>query len=929
MFVLLFTTQENITQSSQEQQCSRSLRTPMHDNTLTNSNRDKLIQIAERYGHPLKFYNVEELCTDRIKKIKEFFPNVGVDRHSIAMFYRLFIPYLLLPQDIQKAIYLDSDIIFKLDITELWQIELADKPFGAIPEVWQFKDIQDGINTKRKSIMICGEDVVDVEDYFNSGVLLMNLKVLHDQEDTLMTGMKFISENPQFDFLDQDILNYCFSTTYLKLPIKFNRFVLYARRENDWTIQENIYHYAASRMCFVMDSRDVYNQLFMSYFIKTPWVDADMLAALSGTFSSQKKYPISVIIPLYNEEDYIGECLDCLLAQTFQAFEIVVVDDCSTDNSVAVVEDYMPRFNGRLKLAQTEKNSGGGGYVPRNIGLKLARGEYVYILDADDLILTTALETFYTSAILYDAEVVYTKSCYFVNAPNSISLYRDFITRKSPRINTEFTIGNTNNNLSRLFSSDGRGEFNTIQTTFCQREFLLANKLFFPQITRTGDFLWVVSVYCHVNRFLRISTPLCLRRRYNDNSITRTVRSPQEQCSFWLGGLAEFAKSLNELKRENKILNENPIYDLTILKKNLLWSLDRTEYARKELGSEELFKVLLSDFTKEFSNSSASLLSLFLSFIDNEIRMNEYYSGIFNKFKNYFTARIDIKLMSAESDFQIVSISDDKAKIENPKWFQKDGIGYIIHSCTGSLKFAVKSSMNGKLWLNLKAMDIRKDGDRTKRIPYFIDYTKLIVNDKLIFDKIVPAWHNKNYNYYLNVKADEEIKIQVEWLPHRADSIEQKPSKVTAPKSKVETPPSKSNTARLDIKMTPETANGDFQIVSISDNKASVNKPAWAQNNGIGYAIQSCDGKLEFVVKGTESGRFNLNLRGLWVPQPDNKSKHIPYWIDYTKLIVNGETIFDTVTPAWFDKPYSYKLDAKADEEIKIQVEWLPHKGDT
>ena len=56
---------------------------------------------------------------------------------------------------------------------------------------------------------------------------------------------------------------------------------------------------------------------------------------------------VSIIIPMYNTEKYIGECLDSILAQTFQDFEVIIVDDCSTDNSVAIVESYLPKFNAK------------------------------------------------------------------------------------------------------------------------------------------------------------------------------------------------------------------------------------------------------------------------------------------------------------------------------------------------------------------------------------------------------------------------------------------------------------------------------------------------------------------------------------------------------------------------------------------------------
>ena len=82
---------------------------------------------------------------------------------------------------------------------------------------------------------------------------------------------------------------------------------------------------------------------------------------------------VSVIIPMYNAENYIGECLDSLLGQTFQNFELIVVDDCSTDSSCEIVESYIPKFDGRLKLYHTEKNTGSG-LIARNIGLDYASG---------------------------------------------------------------------------------------------------------------------------------------------------------------------------------------------------------------------------------------------------------------------------------------------------------------------------------------------------------------------------------------------------------------------------------------------------------------------------------------------------------------------------------------------------------------------------
>ena len=225
----------------------------LHDNTLTEDNRDKFIQIADRYEQQLKFYNVEELCTDGLAKIEEHFPQAKDSHFSIATFYRFFIPELFLPQGIEKAIYLDSDIIVNMDIAEFWQIDLGDKPLGVVTEA------DNGLPTKKgdtKGAILVREDVIPQEIYFNAGILLMNLKVLHDEEANILAGMKFIGDYPNIICFDQDILNYCFAFSSLKLPIKYNFYVKWARFRNEFNVENKFCHYADERFRFIMGFRD-------------------------------------------------------------------------------------------------------------------------------------------------------------------------------------------------------------------------------------------------------------------------------------------------------------------------------------------------------------------------------------------------------------------------------------------------------------------------------------------------------------------------------------------------------------------------------------------------------------------------------------------------------------------------------------------------
>ncbi len=249
----------------------------LHDNTLTPDNRDKFAGLAKQYNQRVKFYNVEELCADKIAEIRELFPQADKTRFTIGMFYRFFIPNVL-PQSIDKAIYLDGDIIVNLDINELWQFELKDSPLAVVT-----------IFSQKGSCYstMCIDGIIDEKDYFNSGVLMMNLKFLRNEENYILNGINFLRKNPKHASLpDQEILNYYFAKNALKLPMKFNRLVKWARRFNPHQVEKMIYHFNAhdSVKGLGTDMSDLFNRLWMSYFIRTPWFDADSIGRLCESY---------------------------------------------------------------------------------------------------------------------------------------------------------------------------------------------------------------------------------------------------------------------------------------------------------------------------------------------------------------------------------------------------------------------------------------------------------------------------------------------------------------------------------------------------------------------------------------------------------------------------------------------------------------------
>lgn len=92
----------------------------------------------------------------------------------------------------------------------------------------------------------------------------------------------------------------------------------------------------------------------------------------------------SILIPVYNASAYIGECLRNILSQTYQDWEIIIVDDCSTDDSVRIAEDFR-KSDTRIRIVLSETNSGGP-LAPRMRAAGLARGKYLVPIDADDTV---------------------------------------------------------------------------------------------------------------------------------------------------------------------------------------------------------------------------------------------------------------------------------------------------------------------------------------------------------------------------------------------------------------------------------------------------------------------------------------------------------------------------------------------------------------
>ena len=252
----------------------------LHDDTLTDDNREKFFKLAERYNQHLELHNVEKFCPAEIKFLREELADKLKSRFGIGTFYRLLIKKFF----DGRLIYLDSDIIVNLDIAELWQQDLRDYPLAAVPE------LQATSNHMRKDKFLLNAGIVRAENYFNAGVILFDLDKFNEQ--FFNDGLQFLIDNPQCKSLDQDILNAFFSANYLKLAQKFNAFV----DTEELPAAQKIYHYAGHLMGFEMT--ESLKRLWMENFLKSGWLDAAAMGRLYEKFQQKDSETKNLLISL-------------------------------------------------------------------------------------------------------------------------------------------------------------------------------------------------------------------------------------------------------------------------------------------------------------------------------------------------------------------------------------------------------------------------------------------------------------------------------------------------------------------------------------------------------------------------------------------------------------------------------------------------------
>lgn len=150
---------------------------------------------------------------------------------------------------------------------------------------------------------------------------------------------------------------------------------------------------------------------------------------------------VSVIIPIYNVEQYLEKCLDSVINQTYKDLEIICVNDCSPDNSAQILLEYAQRDT-RIKIVNREKN--GGVSAARNTGLDEAKGEYVYFIDSDDWIDLDYIEKMVSAITFSKTDVVVNTNVIqeFENKPSKKLVFGDLEIEENAFVDADNAINN-------------------------------------------------------------------------------------------------------------------------------------------------------------------------------------------------------------------------------------------------------------------------------------------------------------------------------------------------------------------------------------------------------------------------------------------------------------------------------------------------------
>ena len=273
---------------------------------------------------------------------------------------------------------------------------------------------------------------------------------------------------------------------------------------------------------------------------------------------------ISIIVPFYNVEQYIDRCLKSLICQTYTNIEILLVDDCSPDDTIKIVKEYV-RKDARIKLLSYKKNRGLGG--ARNYGIEKAKGAYLMFVDSDDYIELNSIELLYTKAMHYNLCVL---EANYIKEGETIT---EILPRRS--INTKDVL-------------TGKEYWDSIPIApvvawnkLYKLSFLKENKLLF-KLRKFEDVAFTAEVFMKAKRVMNINLPF-YHYIVRENSIMTVSTSESHLEDSY--ALIKDMKNLFERNQQNQQMQKSYLYTyIAFFRLWLLFSGEKKENKNKVMA---------------------------------------------------------------------------------------------------------------------------------------------------------------------------------------------------------------------------------------------------------------------------------------------------------------------------------------------------------
>lgn len=439
-----------------------------------------------------------------------------------------------LPEDIDRVLWLDADVLVRKPLDKLYNIDLEDNWAAAC----SYGPLM--LSTIRRNAESLG--LSDPDSYFNAGVMLYDLKACR-KADLQSAWKAFLSKERNLMFPGQDLMNTVFDGHVKIVDYRIWNSMTHciANKEDYDYAKENaaIVHFPGRAKPWEFNDihfSDEWMEVYRRVFGDNKEPERTSYFAIKSVFresfvepKEKKDISVSVIIPAYNSWSTLPRCLDSIIPQLDDSMELIVIDDGSSDNSFNLLRDTFGNV-GSFRFVWTSINR--GAVFARNDGIRLARGNYIAFCDADDEWLPGKLAE--QVAVLED------------NPDIDIVFIQD-----------RNVIDDTDSGSRRIL------DMSLKDNTFHLRSCLVRKKVFDniglldESLKMRDDTEWIVRAISSGIKYKAINKELDIRHIKGSGLSVQTLFNEKERGKKRLDA---FLKGIRRRRLENK-----PLYDLSIL----------------------------------------------------------------------------------------------------------------------------------------------------------------------------------------------------------------------------------------------------------------------------------------------------------------------------------------------------------------------------